>query len=141
MWVFFLYLFASASSATAAVAYAAAASMASAMTSAVVTASAAATAGLDSSGNHILTQVLISGIVDPGLFTIDILVRCGGIFRFVLMQIHRCIDQRNNKSRQDPGCKGHRHAFPALFHGPGHITNAILIRFVGTFVYVVIYCI
>ena len=59
---------------TTAMADTAAASVASTMTSAAVAASAAATAGLDSSGNHILTQILISGIVDLWLFTVDILV-------------------------------------------------------------------
>mgnify|MGYP001513619444 FL=1 len=119
----------------------AAASVASAMTSAAVAASSAATAGLDSSGNHILTQILISGIVDLWLFTVDILVCCGSILRFVLMQVHRCIDQSDHKSYQDPGSKCHRHAFLALLHGPGHITDTILICSVGAFVYVVIHCI
>lgn len=77
----------------------AAASVASAMTSAAVAASSAATAGLDSSGNHILTQILISGIVDLWLFTVDILVCCGSILRFVLMQVHRCIDQSDRPTR------------------------------------------
>ena len=57
------------------------------------------------------------------------------------MKIHRCIDQRDHKSYQDPGSKCHGHIFLALLHGPGHITDTILIRFVGAFVYVVIHCI
>ena len=73
--------------------------------SAAVAASAAATAGLDSSGNHILTQILISGIVDLWLFTVDILVCCGSIFRFVLMKIHRCIDQSERYYHNKPVCR------------------------------------
>ena len=57
------------------------------------------------------------------------------------MQVHRCIDQSDHKSYQDPGSKCHRHAFLALLHGPGHITDTILICSVGAFVYVVIHCI
>ena len=72
--------------ATAAVADAAAAAVTSAMTSTVVAAaSATATAGLNSAGNHIFAQILVSGIVDPGFFAIDILIYRSSILSLGLL--------------------------------------------------------
>ena len=60
------------SMATAAMADTAAAPMTSSVTAAVSAAvSATATAGLDPAGHHVLTQILVSGIVDLGLFRSD----------------------------------------------------------------------
>ena len=130
------------SMATAAMADTAAAPMTSSVTAAVSAAvSATATASLDPAGHHVLTQILVSGIVDLGLFAIKILIDRSSILCFALMQVHCGIDQCNDKTCQDPGRKGHRHAFLTFLHGPGHITDTILIRFVGAFVYVIIHCV
>ena len=69
------------------------------------------------------------------------LIDRSSILCFALMQVHCGIDQCNDKTCQDPGRKGHRHAFLTFLHGPGHITDTILIRFVGAFVYVIIHCV
>ena len=67
----------------------AAAPMTSSVTAAVSAAvSATATAGLDPAGHHVLTQILVSGIVDLGFFTIKILIDRSSILCFALMQVH-----------------------------------------------------
>ena len=77
------------SMATAAMADTAAAPMTSSVTAAVSAAvSATATAGLDPAGHHVLTQILVSGIVDLGLFAIKILIDRSSILCFALMQGH-----------------------------------------------------
>ena len=94
------------SMATAAMADTAAAPMTSSVTAAVSAAvSATATAGLDPAGHHVLTQILVSGIVDLGLFAIKILIDRSSILCFALMQVHCGIDQCNDKTCQDPGSK------------------------------------
>ena len=63
------------SMATAAMADTAAAPMTSSVTAAVSAAvSATATASLDPAGHHVLTQILVPGIVDLGLFAIKMLI-------------------------------------------------------------------
>lgn len=90
--------------ATAAMADTAAAPMTSSVTAAVSAAvSATATAGLDPAGHHVLTQILVSGIVDLGLFAIKILIDRSSILCFALMQVHCGIDQCNDKTCQDQG--------------------------------------